>query len=176
MSTPHVFVYLAYSSVESAWSNRWYKAVSIMDAIPRAHGRMASVTMAGYSDSARHEPHELTRFFGMDLQEPLRLHGWTTRSVYITDMRLQNGTPPTTGYRIVEQAIPLLRLQARQAADLLLMEPDGLEGRPHAVGGGWSPMGSGVTFYIARNDTTDGSWRMRKFLCANVTAKWRELG
>ena len=86
-------------------------------------------------------------------------------------MRLQTGTPPTTGSRSVEQAIPLLRLQARQAADLLLMEPDGLEGRPHAVGGGWSPAGSGVTFYIARNDTTDGSGRMCKFLCANVSVR-----
>ncbi len=135
------------------------------------------MTMAGYFDSARHEPRAETRYFGMDLQQSLPLHGWETRSVYINDLRIQNGRPPTTGYRIVEQAILLLRLQAQQAAEVLLMEPDGLNGRPHAVGGGWSPAGSGVTFYVARNisnirnNTTDGSGRMWKFLCADVSVR-----
>ena len=101
--------------------------------------------------------------------------------MYVNDLRVQNGCPPTTGYRIVEQALPLLRLRlhadahAHQQAsvlDVLLMEPeDGLEGRPHAVGGGWSPAGSGVTFYVARNNTADGSGRMCKFLCADVSAR-----
>ena len=124
------------------------------------------MTMAGYFDSARHEPHAETRYFGMELEQPLRLRGWATQSVYINDLRLENGRPPTTGYRIVERALPHLREQAQQAAEVLLVEPDGMEGRPHAVGGGWSPAGSGVTFYIARNDTTDG-----KFLCADVSVR-----
>ena len=132
---------------------------------------MACVTMAGYFDSARHEPHAATRYFGMDLQQSLRLSEWTTQSVYINDLRLQNGCPPTTAYRIVEQAIPQLRQQARKASEVLLMEPDGMERRPHAVGGGWCPAGSGVTFYIARNNTTDGSGRMCKFLCADVSVR-----
>ena len=133
----------------------------------------ASVTMAGYFDSARHEPRTETRYFGMDLLAPLnmRLNGWETRSVYVNDLRVQNGCPPTTGYRIVEQALPVLRLNAQQAAAVLLMEPDGMDGRPHAVGGGWSPAGSGVTFYVARNDTTDPSGRMCKFLCADVSVR-----
>lgn len=132
---------------------------------------MASVTMAGYFDSARHEPHAETRYFGMDLQQPLCLRGWTTLSVYINDLRIQNGRPPTTGYRIVEQALPHLRQHAQHAADVLLVEPNGMEGRPHSVGGGWSPAGSGVTFYIARNNTTDGTGRMCKFLCADVSVR-----
>lgn len=133
---------------------------------------MACVTMDGYFDSARHEPRVLTRYSGMDLAESVRLHGWVTWSVYINDLRLQNGRPPLAeAYEVVEHATRLLRQNAQQAAHLLLIEPEGLDGRPHAVGGGWSPAGSGVTFYIARNNTTDGTGRMCKFLCADISIR-----
>ena len=148
--------------------------------------KTAFVTMDGYFDHARHEPLALTRYFRMDLDLPLVIGicGWQTRSVYVNDLRVQNGRPPTTGYRVVERAIPGLRsaLQMQMqiqmqmqpdggrnsAAALLLMEPEGLEGRPHTVGGGWTPQGSGVMFYIARNNTTDGTGRWCKYLCADV--------
>jgi hypothetical protein len=144
---------------------------------------MAFVTLDGYFDHARHEPLALTRYFGMDLDRPLVIGAWQTRSVYVNDLRVQNGRPPTTGYSIVERAIPGLRLALHapdggltsapdggrnSASALLLMEPEGLEGRPHAVGGGWTPQGSGVMFYIARNNTTDGTGRWCKYLCADV--------
>jgi len=129
---------------------------------------MTPVTMKGYYDSARHEPNTETLYFGMKLQQTVRLHEWETTFVYINDLRLQNGCSPTMGYQIVEQALPLLHQQAQLAADVILMDPDGMDGRPHVVGGGWSPYGSGVTFYIARNDS---SGVMCKFLCADVSVR-----
>jgi hypothetical protein len=128
-------------------------------------------TMEGYFDSARHAPREKTCYFGMELDQAVCMRGWETRSVYINDLRLQNGRVPGTAYRIVEHALTLLRANAQLAADVLLMEPEGLEGRMHAVGGGWIPSGSGVTFYIARNSTTDESGKMRMFLCADVSVR-----
>ena len=124
---------------------------------------MAAVNMVGYYDSARHAPFDLTWYFASDINQSLTLRDWTTKSVYINDMRLPNGKPPTDGFDIVDRALVLLRGHARAAAEVLLMSPNGLDGRPHATGGGWIAPGCRVTFYVARCPTNS-----YKFLCANV--------
>ena len=133
--------------------------------IPRASGRMTGITMPGYFDTARHNPLTLIRYYSSEIRPiSLTIGPWTTRSVYFTDMRLPNGTPPTSGYDRIDQAIAALRRHARHVAHVLLIAPDyGLEGRPHIVGGGWSAPGCHVTFYVARNPNNG-----KKFLCANI--------
>jgi hypothetical protein len=109
----------------------------------------------------------------MDLEQPVCLGGMKTYSVYVNDLR-DGQHIDTPGFRIVEQAIPLLRLNATHASDVLLIEPGGLDGRPHAVGGGWIPVGSGVTFYVARSRTdADADATMCNFLCADVSVRAR---
>ena len=142
-----------------------------MQAIPRALGRMSVLTFDGYNDSARHQPFAQTLYFGMDLINRVRIGNWSTSSVYINDLRLSNGTPPTTGNMIVASAINvLLNNMSAEIAQLLIEEPDGLVGRPHVVGGGWVAPGCGVVFYVARN-CNSGSWC--KFLCADVSKNAR---
>lgn len=100
----------------------------------------------------------------MDLAEPVALGAWETRSVYLTDMRRPNGTPPlTAAFDRVRSAIQRLSAHAGVAAHTLIMWPDGRDGAPHCVGGGWAA--ESTTFYVARGQY-NGRWC--KFLCANV--------
>ncbi len=129
-------------------------------------------TFDGYFDSVRHQPASLTRYDAMDLTPPLlNIAGWEPTTVYINDLRqgINNGR------ELVKRAVTSLHRCSKttiaEATSLLIMEPDGLDGRSHAVGGGYTAPGLGITFYIARNKVTDGTGRWCKYLCADVSVR-----
>jgi hypothetical protein len=90
--------------------------------------------------------------------------------MYVHDMRVANGTVPQgygNAYEVARDAVTALRADLQQPnarahfSQRLLMWPDGRDGAPHCVGGGWSV--NRCTFYIVRCDRTTF-----KYLCVKV--------
>ena len=130
--------------------------------------------MTGYYDCARHEPYELTWYHEVVLDHAVDIGASTCfQAVYVNPRRSRNGPPPSAGAcAAIERALEALRAAGSDAADRLIMSHEGgLEGRPHAVGGGWAAPG-GVTFYVARclcaAEELGCCSCWREFLCADA--------
>lgn len=126
---------------------------------------MATTTLPGQFNSARHEPFEPLVFRAMDLDEAMTLGYWRTESIYVHDMRVANGAAASAAAAC--EAVTALQADLQQPnakahiSQRLLMWPDGREGAPHCVGGGWSV--NRCTFYIVQCDRTK-----LKYLCVKV--------
>lgn len=134
-------------------------------------------TLAGYFDSARHEPYQLTWYHETEVAPPATFGLAIFRAVYINPRRRPSGTPPSErACDAVHRALDaIVRAPAvcDAATERLLMARGGLEGRPHATGGGWAAPG-GITFYVARclggGGLSTGGYGSAwcEFLCADV--------
>ncbi len=126
---------------------------------------VGSKTIEGLYDTARHNPHNLLRFWAMDLPAPIRIAGWETRSLYVNDMRRDNGEVPAGPDNAFDRMdAAMAHFHPEAAASTLIMWPEGRNAnQPHVVGGGWAT--DRVTFYVARG-LNQGRWC--KFLCAHV--------
>ena len=128
----------------------------------------------GYFDGARHRHASLTRYYEMDLSN-FSNHSKSSlpTSVFVNDLRTDGTCCSSDSYDIVARAWTALASASANVMGLLVMDPGGLVGRPHAVGGGWVAPGTGVTFYFARDasNSTDGVWR--RYLCADINVRGR---
>jgi hypothetical protein len=143
------------------------RVAAMMDASPKGLGQTASWSIDGLFDTARHNPDHLMIFWSMEIEPaPLRLGDWSTTSVYVNDMRTANGTAPqgpNNAFDRVRGTMHQLAIDATEAANRMLIWPDGRLGTPHVVGGAW--IINKVSFYIGRGEY-QGRWC--RFLCANV--------
>ena len=135
-------------------------------------------TMSGYFDCARHEHSQLTWYHATDVVPPATFGHATFGRCYVNPRRRLSGAPPSDRARnAVLHALDAIRSSAAATERLLMARAgQGLEGRPHATGGGWAATG-GITFYVARcfgssedghGHDDGGSSAWREFLCADV--------